>query len=154
LKAVWTAVLFGVAGLIAGFWLASGSVAVPGPLGWVQDLGEESLAEEVGGLVEEYYYRPVDPEQLDRASVEGMVDRLRRRYDDRFTHYFDPEQLERFTDSIEGTFSGVGMTVGDLSDEGLVIGRVFRGSPAEREGIERGDLITSVDGETVAGEGV
>ena len=154
MKAVWTAVLFGVAGLIAGFWLASGSVAVPGPLGWVQDLGEESLAEEVGGLVEEYYYRPVDPEQLDRASVEGMVDRLRRRYDDRFTHYFDPEQLERFTDSIEGTFSGVGMTVGDLSDEGLVIGRVFRGSPAEREGIERGDLITSVDGETVAGEGV
>ena len=154
MRSVWTAVLFGLAGLVAGLWLASAPVSVPGPLGWAQDLGEQSLTDEVGELVEDYYFRPVEPGQIDRASVEGIGERLRRRYDDRFTHYFDPEQLERFTDSIEGTFSGVGMTVGDLSDRGLVVGRVFDGSPADREGIERGDVITSVDGEEVGGEEV
>lgn len=154
MRSVWTAVLFGIAGLLAGLWIASARVDVPGPLGWAQDLGEQSLADEVSELVEDYYYRPVGGRALDRASVDGIVERLRKRYDDRFTHYFDPEQLARFEDSIDGTFSGVGMTVGDLSDRGLVVGRVFEGSPAEREGIERGDVITSVDGESLRGEDV
>ena len=154
MKTAWTAVLCGLAGLLAGIWLASTPATVSGPLGWAQDLRGESLTDEVSELVEDYYYRPVDPGQLDRASVEGIVDRLRRQYRDRFTHYFDPEQLERFSDSIEGKFSGVGMTVGDLVPAGLVVGRVFSGSPAERGGIETGDLITSVDGEPIRGEGV
>lgn len=154
MKTVWTAVLFGFVGMVAGIWLVSTPVSVIGPLGWVQDIRGESLTDEVSELVEDYYYRPVEPGQLDRASVDGIVDRLRRQYRDRFTHYFDPEQLERFNDSIEGKFSGVGMTVGDLVPAGLVVGRVFSGSPAQRGGIETGDLITSVDGEPIRGEGV
>lgn len=146
--------MFGLLGLVAGAWLVSSPTPAPGPLGWVQELRRQSLSDEVAELVEDYYYRPTDSAQLERSSVEGIVDRLRRRYNDRFTHYFDPRQLERFTDAIEGTFSGVGMTVGDLDPEGLVVGRVFEGSPADRGGIETGDLITSVDGKSIAGDGV
>ena len=154
MRYVWTAVVFGLVGLFAGVWLAYSPVRPPGPLGWVQEFGGQSLSEEVSELVEEYYYRPTNPDQLERSSVEGIVRQLRRRYNDRFTHYFDPRQLERFTEAIEGTFSGVGMTVGDVDRRGLVVGRVFAGSPADRGGIESGDLITSVDGESIAGDGV
>ena len=146
--------MFGLLGLVAGAWVVSSPTPAPGPLGWVQELRGQSLSDEVAELVEDYYYRPTNAAQLERSSVEGIVDRLRRRYNDRFTHYFDPRQLERFTDAIEGTFSGVGMTVGDLETEGLVVGRVFEGSPADRGGIETGDLITSVDGRSIAGDGV
>lgn len=154
MKTAWTAVIAGVIGLFAGIVLATSSVEMPAPLGWVQGVGEESLSDQVTDLVEDYYWRPTDTEQLERSSVEGIVDQLRRRYRDRFTHYFDPRQLERFNEAIEGTFSGVGMTVGDLVEGGLVVGRVFGGSPAERGGIETGDLIVSVDGESIAGDGV
>ena len=30
-----------------------------------------------------------------------MVDELRKRYDDRFSHYFDPEQFEEFNEAHE-----------------------------------------------------
>ncbi|MFM8791567.1 MAG: S41 family peptidase [Solirubrobacterales bacterium] len=154
MKTAWTAVIAAFIGLFAGFLLAQSTVEMPAPFGWVQGIGEESLSDEVTGLVEDYYWRPTDTDQLERSSVEGIVDQLRRRYRDRFTHYFDPKQLERFNEAIEGTFSGVGMTVGDLVEGGLVVGRVFGDSPAERGGIETGDLIVSVDGESIAGDGV
>ncbi|MFM9077674.1 MAG: S41 family peptidase [Solirubrobacterales bacterium] len=154
MKTAWTAVIAAFIGLFAGFLLAQSTVEMPAPFGWVQGIGEESLSDEVTGLVEDYYWRSTDTDQLERSSVEGIVDQLRRRYRDRFTHYFDPKQLERFNEAIEGTFSGVGMTVGDLVEGGLVVGRVFGDSPAERGGIETGDLIVSVDGESIAGDGV
>ncbi len=47
-----------------------------------------------------------------------MVERLRRQYKDRFSHYFDAEQLADFNQSINGTFSGVGMTVGAIEEKG------------------------------------
>ena len=154
MKTAWTAVIAGCVGLLAGILLAQSTVEMPAPFGWVQGIGEQSLSDEVTELVEDYYWRSTDTDQLERSSVEGIVDQLRRRYRDRFTHYFDPKQLETFNEAIEGTFSGVGMTVGDLVEGGLVVGRVFGDSPAERGGIETGDLIVSVDGESIAGDGV
>lgn len=154
MKTAWTAVIAGFVGLFAGILLAQSTVEMPAPFGWVQGIGEQSLSDEVTELVEDYYWRSTDTDQLERSSVEGIVDQLRRRYRDRFTHYFDPKQLETFNEAIEGTFSGVGMTVGDLVEGGLVVGRVFGDSPAERGGIETGDLIVSVDGESIAGDGV
>lgn len=154
MKTAWTAVIAGFVGLFAGILLAQSTVEMPAPFGWVQGIGEQSLSDEVTELVEDYYWRSTNTDQLERSSVEGIVDQLRRRYRDRFTHYFDPKQLETFNEAIEGTFSGVGMTVGDLVEGGLVVGRVFGDSPAERGGIETGDLIVSVDGESIAGDGV
>jgi carboxyl-terminal processing protease len=83
-----------------------------------------------------------------------MVTRLRKQYADRFTHYFDPEQLARFNEAINGSFSGVGMTVGEFDEGGLRVGTVFKGSPAERAGLESGDVIVEVDGEPILGESV
>ena len=44
-----------------------------------------------------------------------MVDELRRRYDDRFSHFFTAEQLREFIAATEGRFSGVGLTVTEVS---------------------------------------
>lgn len=113
-----------------------------------------SVSDEAAGLIRSRYFRETDSENVQNASVNGMVRQLRRQYKDRFTHYFDPEQSKKLAEALDGSFSGVGMTVGQNSDKGLEIGEVFRNSPAAEAGFESGDVIVSVDGESIRGEDV
>jgi carboxyl-terminal processing protease len=80
-----------------------------------------------------------------------MVRGLRRNYRDRFSEYFSAEGLAHFNEGISGRFSGIGLSVSRV-ERGLRVGRVFPRSPAERAGIEVGDTIVSVNGESIAGE--
>ncbi len=80
-----------------------------------------------------------------------MVRELRLRHHDRFSEYFSPEALAGFNDEIAGKFSGIGLTVSEV-EQGLRVDKVFHGSPAAQAGIEGGDLIVSVDGDSIAGE--
>jgi carboxyl-terminal processing protease len=114
--------------------------------------GEDAeLTSEALDVIEESYFEEVDAEELERASVRAMVDQLRKRYKDRFSHYFGPEAFSRFNELTEGRFSGVGMSVTEVK-RGLRVATVFDGSPAQEGGIREGDLITKVNGRSIAGE--
>jgi carboxyl-terminal processing protease len=148
------AIAFGVAllaMLCAGLWLGGHPSELPsflrGP--FVDD--RAGLTAEAAGLIEDNYFRPVDGEELTDASLQGMVRGLRRRYGDRFSEYFSSESLARFNEAISGRFSGIGLSVSRV-ERGLLAGRVFPRSPAERGGIEAGDTIVSVNGQSIAGE--
>jgi carboxyl-terminal processing protease len=136
--------------LVAGIWLGGHPRALPEPL-------RDALVAEPGGLsaeaaeaLEDAYYRPVGEEELGNASLQGMVRELRRRHDDRFTEYLSPESLESFNQQLEGRFSGIGLSVVEVK-RGLRVVRVFPRSPAERGGIEVGDTVVSVEGESLTG---
>lgn len=101
--------------------------------------------------ITESYFEQVDPEELENASVRGMVTELRRRYKDRFSHYLGPSENERLSELTEGRFSGVGMSVTGV-ERGLRVARVFDDSPAEDGGIRAGDVVTEVEGRSIAGE--
>ncbi len=109
-------------------------------------------ATEAQEIIESSYFRETDSSELGDASVEGMVRKLRRQNEDRFSHYFDAETYERFESSTAGEFSGIGTTVSEVR-RGLRVARVFENTPAEEAGIEEGDLIVAVEGEPIAGEG-
>jgi carboxyl-terminal processing protease len=79
-----------------------------------------------------------------------MVRELRKTHKDRFSDYFSPENLEGFNQQIEGRFSGVGLSVVSVK-KGLHVVKVFHGSPAEGAGMEVGQTVVSVDGESIAG---
>ena len=79
-----------------------------------------------------------------------MVDDLKKRYDDRFSNYFNARQLKAFESLTSGRFKGIGLQVSEV-DQGLRVAEVYPESPAERAGIERGDVITAVDGKSIAG---
>ena len=153
-----TVALVGVAGLIGGIFLGVNSSWMPGPVrtALIEPIagGSQSVNQQALDLIESRYFREPDLARLDDASIRGMVRELRKRYRDRFTHYFDPEQAAAFNEALSGSFSGVGMTVGDLDEKGLEVGFVFKGSPADRAAIEQGDLIVTVDGESIRGEPV
>ncbi len=140
-----------VAVFCAGIWLGGHPAKLPEFLRdpFVDDAA--GLTVEASELIEDNYYRPVGSTELTNASLQGMVRELRRRHRDRFSDYFSPEVLARFNEEISGHFSGVGLSVSPVK-RGLRVVRVFSGSPAEKAGIAVGDLIVSVDGESIAGE--
>lgn len=119
-----------------------------------QDLiggGDAELSSEALNVIEDSYFEEVDPEELENASVQGMVTELKRRYKDRFSHYFGPNAYGRFKELTEGQFSGVGMSVTGVK-RGLRVARTFDESPAKQAGIREGDIVTEVEGKSIAGE--
>lgn len=140
-----------VALLCAGIWLGGHPAKLPG---FLRDrlVGDSAgLTAEAAEKIEDSYYRPVDGHELSDASLQGMVRELRRRHHDRFSEYFSPEAQARFAEQISGRFTGIGLSVTQVK-QGLKVEKVFAGSPAEKAGIEAGDLIVSVEGKSIAGE--
>jgi carboxyl-terminal processing protease len=148
------AVAYAVALLVclgAGLWLGGHPAKLPE---FVRDqfVGMPAgLTAEATEVLEDNYYRPVGGTELSNSSLQGMVRELRRRHGDRFTEYFSPESLESFNQAIEGRFSGIGISVVPVK-RGLRAVQVFNGSPADKAGIEVGDTIVSVNGDSIAGE--
>jgi carboxyl-terminal processing protease len=136
--------------LLGGLWLGGHPSHLPPVLRDAFVGGHAGLNVEASEEIEGNYFREVSGDQLSNDSLQGMARGLRRRYGDRFSDYFSPESLERFDESIAGRFTGIGLEVAEV-EKGLRATHVFKGSPAERSGIAVGDVIVSVDGESIAG---
>jgi carboxyl-terminal processing protease len=108
---------------------------------------DQAIRAEVKDSIQDNYYKKVSGQTLDEASLKGMVTAL----GDRFSHYFTPKEAKQFEQSVSGSFEGVGMTI-DSNKRGLKVVSVFEGSPAKKAGINKGDEIVAVNGESIAGE--
>ena len=86
----------------------------------------------------------VDPKQLAEAAIEGMLESL----GERFLAHLNPESYERAQESLRGTYEGIGAFV-SIAEDGRIILSPMPNSPAERAGLEAGDLMVAVDGESV-----
>jgi carboxyl-terminal processing protease len=139
-----------VAVLAAGIWLGGHPQVLPDPVREALVSEPSGLVTEAAEAIEDNYFRPVGEEELGNASLQGMVRELRKRHKDRFTEYFPPEALESFTQQLEGRFSGIGLSVVEVKG-GLRVAQVFPRSPADEAGIEVGDIVVSVEGESIAG---
>ena len=147
------AIAFGVAlvaFLVVGIWLGGHPSKLPGFAREAFTEEPTSLVAEASEIIKDNYFRKVGDTELGNASLQGMVRELRKRHADRFSDYFSPESLEGFNQQIEGHFSGVGLSVIEVK-KGLRVIKVFKGSPAEAGGVEAGDTIVSVEGESIAG---
>ncbi len=137
--------------LCAGIWLGGHPSKLP------EFLRERLVGDGAGlnleatELIEDNYFRKVGQTELTNASLQGMVRELRRRHHDRFSDYFSPEALADFDEQISGRFSGVGLTVSEAR-QGLRVDSVFPHSPAASAGIKPGELVVSVEGDSIAGE--
>ena len=107
---------------------------------------QAQVYEEASDTIEAEFFRKVDQDKLLDTSLGAAVESL----DDRFSHYFDPKTYKEFEQATSGEFEGVGMTVQE-HPRGLEIVQVFKGGPAAKAGMKRGDLITAVDGKPLKG---
>jgi carboxyl-terminal processing protease len=129
-----------------GLWFGGHPEHLPKPLrnAFVDD--DRALRAEVIRSIEGNFFHKVSEAKLKEASLKGMVESLH----DRFSHYLTPKEATLLEQRISGQFEGVGMTVAE-DKRGLRVQNVFDGSPAKAAGITKGDLITAVDGKSIAG---
>ena len=91
------------------------------------------------------YVEPVDEEKLIEAAINGMLTSL-----DPHSSYLSPKDAAAMRVQTRGEFGGLGIEV--TQEEGFVkVVSPIDGTPAAEAGIEAGDFITHVDGESVLG---
>jgi carboxyl-terminal processing protease len=95
------------------------------------------------------YFHTVDRADLENASIGSIIDHLKKRYHDRFSHYFTPSEYDRFQQGSH--LSGVGIAVNEVAS-GLRVATVFKHTPARQAGIQPGEVIIAVNGESIAGQ--
>jgi carboxyl-terminal processing protease len=112
---------------------------LPEDLTWEQ----ARLFAEVMERVKHDYVDRIDDRALVESAVRGMVSDL-----DRHSQYLDADEYEEIRISTSGSYSGVGIEVSTVDDSIVVIAPIDN-TPAQRAGIQRGDEIVAINGETV-----
>jgi carboxyl-terminal processing protease len=100
-------------------------------------------------VINDDYFHTVDDKDLENASIASIIDRVKKRYHDRFSHYFTPSEYDRFKQGSH--LSGVGVAVNEVA-RGLRVATVYKHTPAREAGIQPGEVITAVNGDPIAGE--
>lgn len=92
---------------------------------------------------------PPSPEALARAAIKGMVRLLQRRGEDPYALFYTPGGYRSFQEITTGRFSGIGVWL-KLKGQDLEIVSVLPSTPARKAGLQRGDVVRTIDGRTVA----
>ncbi|MCG7572477.1 S41 family peptidase [Phaeobacter sp. CNT1-3] len=91
------------------------------------------------------YVEEVDEKDLIEAAINGMLTSL-----DPHSSYLSPDDAADMRVQTRGEFGGLGIEV--TQEEGFVkVVSPIDGTPASEAGVEAGDFITHVDGETLLG---
>jgi carboxyl-terminal processing protease len=108
---------------------------------------DTAVRDELIDEIEDSYYKKVPRSALETASLKGIVSSL----GDRFSQYLTPDESKSFNSQLNGgEFAGVGVSV-IPEKRGLLVTNVIPGSPAKRAGIKEADVITAVNGKSIAG---
>ena len=98
--------------------------------------------------IQSYFYQPnaMTEQEALYGAMKGVVEQL----NDPYSEFLDPEDRERFDESLDGEFSGVGIEI-TLIDGVVSVITPLVGTPAEAAGILPGDQILAIDGESTEG---
>jgi carboxyl-terminal processing protease len=90
-----------------------------------------------------------DGEITDEALLNGQKSGLVAAAEDPYTEFLTAQETKEFNDGLNGSFEGIGA---ELSREGnfVVIVAPIKGTPADKAGIQPGDVIIEIDGESAA----
>jgi carboxyl-terminal processing protease len=141
------AVLVPIVLLALGIYLGGHPNTLPDPIRSAL-VGDDhaQLFDEALTKVHDDYYRKIGEGELTDTSIAGMVSSL----DDKYSHYFTPKQFKEYMNQTNAQFTGVGIEVVEAKT-GLKVMRVYAGSPAQKSGMQAGDVIVSAAGQPLAG---
>ncbi|KIC45763.1 peptidase S41 [Ruegeria sp. ANG-S4] len=141
-------VMAGLAGTVAGI-VATTQIA--GPLLAQEAESKADVYQQLdlfGDIFERIraqYVEEVETDDLIEAAIDGMLTSL-----DPHSSYLSPDDAEQMRVQTRGEFGGLGIEV--TQEEGFVkVVSPIDETPADEAGIEAGDFITHVDGESILG---
>ena len=100
-------------------------------------------------LIDETYLHDVKKKDLNEGIYKGYVEGL----GDQYSAYYDKKETKELTESLDGSFSGIGAVMTQDASSGVItITRVYDDSPAKKAGIKTGDILYRVEEKTVTGK--
>lgn len=100
-------------------------------------------------LIDETYLHDVKEKDLNEGIYKGYVEGL----GDQYSAYYDKKETKKLTESLDGSFSGIGTVMTQDASSGVItITRVYDDSPAKKAGIKTGDILYRVEEKTVTGK--
>ncbi len=104
------------------------------------DLFGDALA-----IVQNHYVRDVDVKDLIYGAIQGMVETL-----DAHSSFMPPRAFQEMQVETQGEFGGIGIEI-TLRNNWLTIVAPIEDTPASRAGLEAGDRIIAIEGESTQG---
>ncbi len=99
-------------------------------------------------LMNSYYLKDVDRQDIENGIYKGMVAGL----GDPYSAYYTAEEYRTLTESNSGTYCGIGAYVSQDSKTGVItVVSVIQNTPAQRAGLQSQDIIFKVGDEEVTG---
>lgn len=107
----------------------------------------EALDVKIQGIneyLDDYYIGEIDKEKMIESAVKGYVEGLQ----DAYTEYLTKEEYDELLVSVKGDYVGIGIYMTMDSNNNIIVLMPIEGSPAEKEGLETGDILLSINGES------
>lgn len=102
----------------------------------------QSKIERLVTAIRTYYYEDVDTEDLINGLYKGLFEGI----GDSYSAYYTPEEYENMMISATASLSGIGAVLQQNPDTMQVtVNHVYEDSPAEKAGIQDGDILVQVD---------
>lgn len=111
------------------------------PKGVAKDIAFDEFWDLWKLLQEKYHVQPLDQGKMFYGAMSGLASSL----GDPYTVFFEPQDAETFTDSLQGKFEGIGAEIG-IKDDQLQVIAPLPDSPAARSGLLSGDAILMING--------
>ncbi len=105
--------------------------------------GVYSNISEIDDLIRKNYYGEINENLLNTMMSDGYVAGI----GDRYSYYMTPDEYAKHKEEEKGNKVGIGViAVYDSKNNNIYVSEVSVGSPAHIQGIQKGDVITAVDG--------
>ncbi|MBQ4874644.1 MAG: PDZ domain-containing protein [Rickettsiaceae bacterium H1] len=99
-----------------------------------------SVLKKVIYKVEQEYINGLSSKQLVMVAIKGIMEKL-----DDNSHYLTEEQFKKIRLSNKGKYRGIGIELERKKNGNILIKSVLKESPAEKQGLMKGDIILSIN---------
>jgi carboxyl-terminal processing protease len=106
---------------------------------------EVSKLDQLESVIQDYFIGDVDKVAIEDAAADAMVNAL----GDRWSYYIPADQYAAYQEQKDNAYVGIGVTIAQLEDGSLDIRQVTVGGPAEEAGVQYGDRIVGVNGQSI-----
>lgn len=131
--------------LIVLSYVLVAALACGATLFFVSESTDYNKLEDLENLILTSFAGDADKTKIEDAAADAMVNAM----GDRWSYYVPAAELPSFLENSENAYVGIGVTVQATDDNsGLMVIAVQPGGPAEGAGVQVGDVIIQVDGES------
>ena len=111
-------------------------------------LKDENIQEflDVYATLNDSYYENIDK----KAAIDGAISGLMSGAGDNYTSFLDKENADLLSNSLNGKYEGIGRAIN--GNEPGLIEKVYVNTPAQEAGLEKGDKIIAINGESIEGK--